>query len=73
MSDKAQDVGERCSDFVQCTEEIEVERRKGGGVEAYTFLRNSEKQTGSKLCYMAKALWTAAGSFEEDEDIALSR
>lgn len=31
MSDKAQDVRERCSDFVQCTEEIEVERRKRGG------------------------------------------
>lgn len=71
MSDKAQDVRERCSDFAQCTEEIKVERRKGGE-EAYTFLRNSEKQTGSKLCYMAEALWTAAGSFEEDEDITLS-
>lgn len=68
MNDKAQDVRERCSDFVQCTEEIEVERRKREG-EAYTFLRNSEKQTGSKLCYMAETLWTAAGSFEEDEDI----
>lgn len=55
MSDKAQDVRERCSDFAQCTEEIKVERRKGGE-EAYTFLRNSEKQTGSKLCYMAEAL-----------------
>lgn len=30
MSDKAQDVRERCSDFAQCTEEIKVERRKGG-------------------------------------------
>lgn len=30
MSYKAQDVRERCSDFAQCTEEIEEERRKGG-------------------------------------------
>lgn len=31
MSDKAQDVRERCSDFAQCTEQTKVERRKGGG------------------------------------------
>lgn len=30
MSDKAQDVRERCSDFAQCTEEIEEKGGKEG-------------------------------------------
>lgn len=53
MSDKAQDVRERCSvSRRNRSRKEEKQKRK----KPYTFLRNSEKQTGSKLCYMVEAL-----------------